>query len=110
MAAALAHRGPDDLRIHVAGSWAPHHVRLSISDRPHGHPPMVDGRFSLVATGEIYDFIELRSDLEARGRRFSTGSDSETILHAYALDGLQALSSLNGMFAFAIHDAEKHEI
>jgi len=110
MAAALAHRGPDDLGIHVAGSLGLANARLSIIDLAHGHQPMVDGRLSLVANGEIYNFIELRSDLEARGRRFSTGSDSETILHAYALDGLQALSSLNGMFAFAIHDAEKQEL
>jgi asparagine synthase (glutamine-hydrolysing) len=71
---------------------------------------MVDERLALVANGEIYNFIELRSGLEARGRRFKTGSDSETILHAYALDGLTALQSLNGMFAFALHDAETREL
>ena len=71
---------------------------------------MVDGRFALVANGEIYNFIELRPGLEARGRRFETGSDSETILHAYALDGLTALPTLKGMFAFALHDAEKREL
>jgi Asparagine synthase (glutamine-hydrolyzing) len=110
MAAALAHRGPDDLGIHMAGPLGLASARLSIIDLEHGHQPMVDAGLSLVANGEIYNFIELRSALEARGRRFSTGSDSETILHAYALDGLQALSSLNGMFAFAIHDTEKDEL
>jgi asparagine synthase (glutamine-hydrolysing) len=110
MAAALAHRGPDDLGVHVAGPLGLVNARLSIIDLARGHQPMLDARFSLVANGEIYNFIELRSDLEARGRRFSTGSDSETILHAYALDGLKALPSLNGMFAFAIHDAEKQEL
>jgi asparagine synthase (glutamine-hydrolysing) len=110
MAAALAHRGPDDLGIHMAGPLGLASARLSIIDLEHGHQPMVEAGLSLVANGEIYNFIELRSALEARGRRFSTGSDSETILHAYALDGLQALSSLHGMFAFAIHDTEKDEL
>jgi asparagine synthase (glutamine-hydrolysing) len=110
MAAALAHRGPDDLGIHVAGPLGLTNARLSIIDLAHGHQPMVDAGLSLVANGEIYNFVELRSELEARGRRFATGSDSETILHAYALDGLKALPSLNGMFAFAIHDAEKGEL
>jgi asparagine synthase (glutamine-hydrolysing) len=110
MAAALAHRGPDDLGVHVAGSLGLANARLSIIDLEHGHQPMVDGRFALVANGEIYNFIELRPGLEARGRRFETGSDSETILHAYALDGLTALPTLKGMFAFALHDAEKREL
>ena len=110
MAAALAHRGPDDLGISYGGALGLASARLSIIDLAHGRQPMVDAGLSLVANGEIYNFIELRSALEARGRRFSTGSDSETILHAYALDGLQALSSLNGMFAFAIHDTEKDEL
>jgi asparagine synthase (glutamine-hydrolysing) len=110
MAEALAHRGPDDLGIHVAGPLGLANARLSIIDLAHGHQPMVDAGLSLVANGEIYNFVELRSELEARGRPFATGSDSETILHAYALDGLKALPSLNGMFAFAIHDAEKGEL
>src|SRR4029450_7299478 len=110
MAAALAHRGPDDLGIHMAGAPGAGRGRLSIIDLEHGHQPMVEAGLSLVANGEIYNFIELRSALEARGRRFSTGSDSETILHAYALDGLQALSSLHGMFAFAIHETERAEL
>jgi asparagine synthase (glutamine-hydrolysing) len=110
MAAALAHRGPDELGVHVAGPLGLANARLSIIDLEHGHQPMVDERLALVANGEIYNFIELRSGLEARGRRFKTGSDSETILHAYALDGLTALESLNGMFAFALHDAETREL
>lgn len=110
MAAALAHRGPDELGVHVAGPLGLANARLSIIDLEHGHQPMVDERLALVANGEIYNFIELRSGLEARGRRFKTGSDSETILHAYALDGLTALQSLNGMFAFALHDAEAREL
>jgi asparagine synthase (glutamine-hydrolysing) len=74
-------------------------TRLSIIDLEGGHQPMVDDAFALAANGEIYNFVELRRALEARGRRFLTASDSETIVHAYALDGLEALGSLHGMFA-----------
>jgi asparagine synthase (glutamine-hydrolysing) len=107
MAAALAHRGPDDLGLYVAGPLGLVQTRLSIIDLEGGHQPMVGGDLALVANGEIYNFIELRRLLEARGRRFATASDSETILHLYALDGLDALRSLNGMFAFALHDAQQ---
>ena len=107
MAAALAHRGPDDLGLYVAGPLGLAQTRLSIIDLDGGHQPMVGGDLALVANGEIYNFMELRPLLEARGRRFATASDSETILHLYALDGLDALASLNGMFAFALHDAQK---
>ena len=110
MAAALAHRGPDDLGVHVAGSFGLAQTRLSIIDLERGHQPMVDGGLTLAANGEIYNFVELRPALEARGRRFATASDSETILHAYALDGLDALASLHGMFALALHDAGRGEL
>src|SRR5262245_10630227 len=110
MGGALAHRGPDDLGVHVAGPLGLLQTRLSIIDLEGGHQPMVDGPLTLVANGEIYNFVELRRALEARGRRFTTRSDSETILHAYALDGLGALPSLNGMFAFALYDAARREL
>ena len=110
MAAALAHRGPDDVGIHLAGSLGLTNTRLSIIDVRGGHQPMVDERLALVANGEIYNFVELRPALEARGRRFQTGSDSEIILHAYALDGLPALASLHGMFAFALYDRATREL
>ena len=110
MGDALAHRGPDDLGVHVAGPLGLLQTRLSIIDLEGGHQPMADGPLTLVANGEIYNFVELRPALEARGRRFTTRSDSETILHAYALDGLGALPSLNGMFAFALYDARRREL
>jgi len=110
MAAALSHRGPDDHGIHLAGSLGLVSTRLSIIDIEHGHQPMVDGPYTLVANGEIYNFVEFRAGLQARGRHFRTASDSETILHAYALDGLDALESLHGMFAFALHDAGRREL
>ena len=110
MAAALAHRGPDDLGVHLAGPLGLVQTRLSIIDLERGHQPMIDRDLALAANGEIYNFMELRQALEARGRRFATASDSETILHAYALDGLAALDSLHGMFAFALHDARRGEL
>jgi asparagine synthase (glutamine-hydrolysing) len=110
MAAALAHRGPDDMGLHLAGCLGLVQTRLSIIDLERGHQPMVDGDLALAANGEIYNFLELRPALEARGRRFATASDSETILHAYALDGLAALPSLHGMFALALHDARRGEL
>jgi len=110
MGDALAHRGPDDRGVFVAGPLGLLQTRLSIIDLEGGHQPMTDGPLTLVANGEIYNFVELRQALEARGRRFATRSDSETILHAYALDGLSALPSLNGMFAFALYDARRREL
>src|SRR3989442_9666771 len=99
MAGALAHRGPDDLGVHVAGPLGLLQTRLSIIDLEHGHQPMADGPLTLAANGEIYNFIELRRVLQARGPRFTTKSDSQTILHAYARDGLHPLASLQCMFA-----------
>ena len=110
MGDAIAHRGPDDRGIFVAGPLGLLQTRLSIIDLEGGHQPMTDGPLTLVANGEIYNFVELRQALEVRGRRFATRSDSETILHAYALDGLSALPSLNGMFAFALYDARRREL
>jgi asparagine synthase (glutamine-hydrolysing) len=110
MAASLAHRGPDDMGLYTAGPLALAQTRLSIIDLAGGHQPMVDGALALAANGEIYNFLELRRELESRGRRFTTASDSEVILHAYALDGLAALPALHGMFAFALHDAARGEL
>ncbi|HUM16740.1 MAG TPA: asparagine synthase (glutamine-hydrolyzing) [Thermoanaerobaculaceae bacterium] len=110
MAGALTHRGPDDLGMHVAGPLGLLQTRLSVIDLEHGHQPMVDGHLALTANGEIYNFVELRRRFEARGRHFATGSDSETILHAYALDGFDGLRSLNGMFAFGLYDSHRREL
>lgn len=86
------------------------HRRLSILDLSGGAQPMssADGRWHLVFNGEIYNYLELRRDLEARGATFRTQSDTEVLLQAWAEDGASCLSRLNGMFAFAIWDsAEK---
>jgi len=110
MASALAHRGPDDLGLHVAGPIGLVQTRLSIIDLERGHQPMIDGPLALAANGEVYNFIELRTAFEARGRRFATASDSEVILHAYALGGIDAFTSLHGMFAFALWDGQRRQL
>jgi asparagine synthase (glutamine-hydrolysing) len=106
MGAALAHRGPDDRGIHIAGPVGLAQTRLSIIGLATGHQPLVseDGRLALVANGEVYNYLELNADLRAQGRRLLTESDSETILHAYATRGLACLDDLRGMYAFALHD------
>ena len=106
----LTHRGPND-----AGSWVGSngrvglaHRRLSILDlTAAGHQPMTsqDGRFTIVFNGEIYNYRELRVELEKVGRVFNTGTDTEVLLDAYRAWGEGCLARLNGMFAFAIHDA-----
>src|SRR5215510_7283811 len=73
----LAHRGPDDRGVFVAGPLGLLQTRLSIIDLEGGHQPMADGALTLVANGEIYNFVELRRALEARGCSIATRSDSE---------------------------------
>ena len=107
---ALAHRGPDG-----SGVWrAPGdrvllvHRRLAIIDPgPGGVQPMAtaDGRFHLVFNGEIYNYRALRADLQSRGERFVTGSDTEVLLRLVSLGGVSRLSEVRGMFAFACWDA-----
>jgi asparagine synthase (glutamine-hydrolysing) len=108
------HRGPDD-----AGLWTSPddrvgfgHRRLSIVDlSPLGHQPMRsdDGRFTITFNGEIYNFRELRRELEACGHGFRSNSDTEVLLHGYRQWGLRLLDRLRGMFAFALHDAAQGE-
>lgn len=106
MTARLAHRGPDERGAHIDGALALAHTRLSIIDLSGGHQPLFaqDGNLALVANGEIYNYLELRESLAAKGHHFGTHSDSETILHAYAEYGLDFLVHLQGMFAFALYD------
>jgi len=109
MAARLGHRGPDDRGIHIKGPVGLAQTRLSIIGLTTGHQPMVseDGHLALAANGEVYNYLELNADLRAQGCRFQTDSDSETILHAYAVQGLGFLDALRGMYAFALHDARE---
>ena len=117
---ALRHRGPDDAGIYHAPfhSLGLSHTRLSVLDTSHlGHQPMVskDGHVVLVFNGEIYNFKDLRSDLFSQGFTFSSDSDTEVLLNLYLLNRstpnpLSFLSSLNGIFAFAIWDSLKAQL
>src|SRR6201987_5073279 len=86
--------------------------RLSIIDLSTGHQPISneDGSVWIVFNGEIYNYQELRQDLIAQGHRFTTNSDTETIVHLYEQDGTDGLRRLRGMFAFCIWDARKRTI
>jgi len=112
MAQSLAHRGPDDSGIHVSGPLGLAQTRLSIIGLETGHQPMLsaDGRLALVANGEVYNYVELNRSLQELGHRPQTGSDSETILHAYAVHGQGFLEHLRGMYAFALYDVAKERL
>ena len=99
-------RGPDDEGYFVDRNAGLGMRRLKVIDLNTGHQPISneDGRFWIVFNGEIYNYRELRSELEAKGHKFSTHSDTETIIHAYEEYGEDCVSKLNGMFAFAIWD------
>lgn len=108
----MAHRGPDD-----AGLWlssdhicALGHRRLSIIDlSPAGHQPMnnEDSSIWIVYNGEIYNFMELRSELQARGHFFKSHTDTEVLVHGYEQYGVELVDRIQGMFAFAIWDQAK---
>src|SRR5262245_13536958 len=102
----LAHRGPDGSGEHTAGAVGLGHRRLAIIDlTPTGAQPMtLDGQLWITFNGEIYNFLELRRELETRGHQFRSQSDTEVILAAYREWGVESLSRLRGMFAFAIWD------
>jgi asparagine synthase (glutamine-hydrolysing) len=108
MLRALVHRGPDDEGRYLGEAVALGHRRLSIIDLGTGHQPLRDagGTLWLVANGEIYNYKELRRDLESRGHQFLTHSDCEVILHLYREYGEACLSHLRGMFAFALWDVQ----
>ncbi len=112
MGSAIAHRGPDGHGQLVSPGAGLSHVRLSIVGLADGQQPMTEasGRFSIVFNGEIFNYVELRHDLEARGTVFRTGSDTEVLLQLYARFGDECLSRLNGDFAFAIWDARERRM
>jgi asparagine synthase (glutamine-hydrolysing) len=110
MAATLAHRGPDDEGQYVDGAVGFHHKRLSIIDLATGHQPMTSGPYTIAFNGEIYNYVELRAELRQKGHEFRTRSDTEVILRLYAEYGEACVSRLNGMFAFLLHDRERHQV
>ena len=109
MTDAIRHRGPDDDGFFIAPGVGLGVRRLSIVDLPGGHQPIAneDGTVHVVFNGEIYNYVELRADLEKRGHRLTTHSDTETLVHLYEEHGVDMLRFLRGMFAFAIWDARK---
>lgn len=108
---AMRHRGPDDNGFELSpasgGVVALGHTRLSVIDlSAGGHQPMssLDGRYALVFNGEIYNYRELRLELQDEGVRFRSGSDTEVLLHAWIAWGQSCLVRLQGMFAFVLYD------
>jgi len=126
MGALIAHRGPDDqgdmLLAHANNRVGLAHQRLSIIDlTPEGRQPMTvncecchctvssaaENKLWLTYNGEIYNYLELRNELEKKGHRFYSKTDSEVLLHLYAEEGISMLKKLNGIFAFAIYDGRQ---
>jgi len=108
----IVHRGPDDAGFHLSENAGLAMRRLSIIDLQSGHQPLSneDGTIWLVYNGEIYNHQDLRSDLEARGHRYRSRSDTETIVHLYEEYGRDCVQRLRGMFAFALWDASKRRL
>lgn len=106
----LYHRGPDGGGIYCSGPIGLGHRRLSIIDLSTGDQPMCneDGTVWVVYNGEIYNFRELRAQLEDKGHRFKSDSDTEVILHAFEEWGPESIEKLRGMFAFALWDVREH--
>jgi asparagine synthase (glutamine-hydrolysing) len=105
-------RGPDDAGYWVNEGVALGHRRLSIIDLAGGHQPITNENSTiwLVFNGEIYNFLELRTSLQAKGHQFQTQSDSEVIIHAYEEYGADCVTRFNGMFAFALWDSVEQQL
>ncbi len=110
MADVIRHRGPDDAGEFAAGPVAFAHRRLSIIDLATGHQPMATERSVIVFNGEIYNYVELRNELRARGHSFETASDTEVILRLYEEYGPDSITRLNGMFALALYDRQHDQV
>ena len=109
MSATLRHRGPDSFGEYVDGPVALAARRLSIIDLETGDQPVAneDGSLQVVQNGELYNYRELRRELETHGHRFATSSDTEVVVHAYEQWGTACLDRFRGMFAFALWDEKK---
>ncbi len=108
----MVHRGPDDEGVHVGEGIGLAMRRLSIIDLHNGHQPVAneDQSVWVVFNGEIYNYRQLRKELEGRGHRFRTSSDTETIVHLYEEFGMRAVERLRGMFAFAVWDGRLRQL
>ena len=111
----MHHRGPDDARVwwSTDGRVGLAQRRLAIIDlSPGGHQPMANssGEFWITYNGEVYNYQDLRRELEARGHQLRSASDTEVVLEAYGAWWIDCLSHLNGMFAFCIYDTNQHHL
>ena len=109
---AMAYRGPDGEGLWLDRGVGLGHLRLAIIDLASGDQPMIDDDGSLVVVfnGEIYNFLDIRADLQSCGHRFRTNSDTEVLLHGYREWGREMVQRLNGMFAFAIYDKRRQTL
>ena len=112
MNACQQHRGPDGDGIVTDGPCGLAHRRLSIIDVAHGQQPMdtADGRYTIAYNGEVYNYLDLRAELEGLGRTFATDSDTEVVLQAFAQWGPDAFDRFNGMFGLAIWDRQEQRL
>src|SRR5437867_9486117 len=112
MADSIAHRGPDDEGFFIAGPVGLGFRRLSIIDLAGGHQPMSDAEETvwIIFNGEIYNYKELRAELQSKGHQFRTNSDTEVIIHGYKQWGTDVFNHLNGMFGLAIWDVPNQRL
>src|SRR5512132_2011623 len=113
MTRAIAHRGPDGDGHTVDGAVGLGNRRLAIIDlSPLGAMPMAaeDGAYTITYNGELYNFLELRHELEQLGHRFRSRTDTEVVLRSYIEWGEPCVDRFNGMFAFAVHDRKRAEV
>ena len=112
MLRSFSHRGPDESGVYHSPTATIGNVRLSIIDLQTGQQPLSDisGRYWIVFNGEIFNYIELRQELEKKGLRLKTQSDTEVLVTLFAMYGKNCLNMLNGQFAFAIWDKQKEEL
>jgi len=112
MTDSIRHRGPDDEGYLISGPLGLGFRRLSIIDLAGGHQPMSDAEETVwvIFNGEIYNYRELRAELQSKGHEFRTNSDTEVIIHGYKEWGAEVLDHLNGMFGLAIWDVKKQRL
>jgi asparagine synthase (glutamine-hydrolysing) len=112
MCVALEHRGPDSRGLHIASGVGLGIQRLRVIDLATGDQPVFneDGSIAVVLNGEIYNYLELRRELERSGHRFATNSDTEVIAHLYEEDGPGLVHRLHGMFGLAVWDAKRRRL
>src|SRR5207237_6060843 len=112
MTGTIVHRGPDDEGYFISGPIGLGFRRLSIIDLAGGHQPMSDAEETVwvIFNGEIYNYRELRAELQSKGHEFRTNSDTEVIIHGYKEWGAEVLNHLNGLFGLDIWDVKKQRL